>query len=259
MEEGFAKESEEPPLFVQTQTETMKQEIEPIKPLEPPKDLNQSQIVYVPLIVDKASKQFIHPYSVLVNVGWKFDKMETDNLELPDGVGGLAVEDYYEPETVRETFKNDTYNCQSVKYDKVDHIPSEISNYINQLYSAVKEKGEEYVRFDELESQVIDGITYKFVKNPGNINLNDFTSLNIYLKKGEEEISKLDTLEKFLSFDLPIGYGLVEHAPELGKVYTGMTKDNLIKYLKEENQRKDQIISELQNPNMTFDDGVPQR
>lgn len=207
---------------------------------------SNQKIVYVPLLVDKKSKEYIHPHSVLANVGWTFDKMEADNLELPDGVGWLAVEGHYDPETISKTFKNDTYNCQSMKYDKVPHIPTQISNYINSLYTKSIETNKGYVKFRELEPQVIDGVTYKFIKNPGNINLNGFTSLNIYLKKGEEDVSKIDTLEKFLNFELPIGYGLVDYAPELGKVYTGLTKDNLIKYLKEESQRKDQIISELQ-------------
>lgn len=229
------------------QIESVKQEVNSSQPYDSIEDSIQNIVVYVPLLVDRVSKEYIHPYSVLADVGWKFDKMETDNLELSNGIGGLAVEEHYNYETINETFKNDIYNCQSMKYDKVTHIPNEIPNYINKFYSAAKEKGEEYVKFDELEPQVIDGITYKFIKNPGNINLNNFTSLNIYLKKGEEDLSKIDTLEKFLNFELPIGYGLVDYAPELGKVYSGLTKDNLIKYLKEEKQIRDQIISELQN------------
>ena len=52
-----------------------------------------------------------------------------------------------------------------------------------------------------------------------------------------------------MNFDLPIGYGEVDFAPSLAPLYTGLTKDNMISYLKKQLRIKDLIIADLQNKN----------
>ncbi len=210
----------------------------------------KNNIIYVPVDVvyddpDYVASSYLNCSYGLAPVGlfvrdyhaWEqnFANFKADITDIPFNYSPDVWSPYFEKGTFKH--RGQQYKCVKIS----DNDMCSINNVLSGFNMEAKQKELPAIRATDLTELTIDNTTYIFLSNTSNINLNVITDL--YVVTGDESYTPREALERFLSFELPVGYKTFELLPGVDAI--GYTKDTEIAVLRYSNKKKDEKIAEL--------------